>query len=184
MGHRAPGHAVAEVPFVVESVPATATWALRQEILRPHQTVAEMDYPGDRSPGAGHFAAFDTSKPKEEQIIGVVSVTHQSPPWPRQGEGEGEGKGEGEGEDEGDATGGWWRLRGMATVEGRRNEGIGRALVAVVIGHAGAHQGTGVWCNARLSAVDFYRAVGFETIGDTWVIPHIGQHIAMTRPLP
>lgn len=167
MGRRTPRRPhLRAVAYVIEQVPAPATYALRQRVLRPHQSVAEMDFPGDQDPDAGHFAAFDAGV---REIIGVVSVVRQAPPRSVRDD---------------DNGAGWWRLRGMATVERRRREGVGRALADAVAAHAMAQRGTGLWCNARLAAVAFYRTVGFETSGDAWDVADIGPHIKMTRALP
>lgn len=71
----------------------------------------------------------------------------------------------------------------MATVERRRHEGVGRALVDAVVAHVAGHGGSHLWCNARLSAVAFYQAVGFTTTGEAWDVPVIGPHIAMSRAI-
>jgi ribosomal protein S18 acetylase RimI-like enzyme len=143
----------------IRQVAADETYPLRQRVLRPHQTVAQVGSPADGDADAGHFAAYQGGK-----VVGVVSVLHQSP-------------------DDGPEQAGWWRLRGMATAEEVRGRGIGRALVAAVVAHAVAHDGTVLWCHARLPAVGFYRAAGFEATGEVWEEPAIGPHIAMWRSL-
>src|SRR5260221_12302022 len=72
-----------------------------------------------------------------------------------------------------------WRLRGMATAEDRRNEGIGSALLATVIDHVREHGGGLLWGNARVPAVSLYQRAGLTTRGESWDVPHIGAHIAM-----
>jgi GNAT superfamily N-acetyltransferase len=142
------------VSFAVTSVPASATLALRQRVLRPHQRVEDVAFEGDGDPRAAHFAAVD-----DGAVVGVVSVLPQPPQWAASGPG--------------------WRLRGMAAVPERRREGIGRALAAAVVAHV-EHQGGGLlWCNARLTAVPFYVSVGFEARGEPWEEPGIGPHVAM-----
>jgi predicted GNAT family N-acyltransferase len=69
----------------------------------------------------------------------------------------------------------------MATADGRRSEGIGAAVLAVVIAHVASHGGGLLWCNARLPAVEFYGRAGFLTKGETWADPDIGPHIVMSR---
>ena len=102
-----------------------------------------------------HFAAFDHG-----EIVATASVRFEAPPW---------------------STGGLaaWRLRGMATAEDRRNQGIGTVVLAAAFDHVGHHGGGLFWCNARLPAVAFYRRAGFTTHGEAWEEPVIGPHIAM-----
>jgi GNAT superfamily N-acetyltransferase len=144
-------------PVEVCLVPASATYPLRQRVLRPHQELAEMPLPGDESPDAGHFAAV-----ADGEVVGTASVLREPPPWAPDGRD-------------------WWRLRGMATEETRRNQGVGTLLVAAVIGHVRDRGGRILWCNARVPALEFYRRAGFATRGESWVEPHIGPHIAMAR---
>jgi len=142
----------------VEQVAADVTFPLRQRVLRPHETIDQMALPGDQAPGTAHFAAIDDDS--DSEVVGTASVRCQAPPWP---------------------TGGGpnWRLRGMATAEGRRSEGIGALVLAAVFEHVRSHGGGLLWCNARIPAVEFYRRAGFVTRGQGWVEPAIGPHIAM-----
>jgi GNAT superfamily N-acetyltransferase len=145
----------------VERVAPAVTFPLRQRVLRPHQTVEQMALPGDEAPDSAHFAAVETEgSPDSRVVVGTASVRREAPPWPTAG-------------------GPAWRLRGMATAEGRRGEGIGADVLAAVIEHVRAHGGGLLWCNARLPAVEFYRRAGLVTRGESWVEPIIGPHIAM-----
>jgi GNAT superfamily N-acetyltransferase len=145
----------------IEPVGAGQTYALRHLVLRPHQGVIEMGFPGDDDPASGHFAAFDATG----EVIGVATVLPQtSPNVPEPGS--------------------LWRLRGMAIAPGHRGQGTGRALLAVALAHTAAHGGTVLWCHARLAAVPFYRRGGFETAGDLWEEPVIGPHLVMWRRVP
>ena len=154
----------------VQPVTAEETWPLRQRLLRPHQTIDEVAFPGDHDSGTGHFAVFTGGR-----IVGVATVLHQPPPAaivtavalsdsPLD-------------------TPDWWRLRGMTVAEECRHRGAGAALLAAARDHAAAHLGRAMWCNARLPAVAFYRAMGFATAGEPWEEPAIGRHITMWRPL-
>lgn len=140
------------------------THVLRQRILRPHQTLAEMDYEGDNAEGARHYGAF-----REGQLVGVGSVrrallpeSHQRP---------------------GDDLRSAWQIRGMAVSEDVRGLGFGTGILRAIIGWAARHDGTLIWCNARTPALNLYRREGFETRGDEYSPPHIGPHYFMARPL-
>jgi GNAT superfamily N-acetyltransferase len=142
----------------VERVAARATFPLRQRVLRPHQTVDDLAQSGDDDPDSGHFAAIDAAG----EIVGTASVYREPPPWsPGATEA--------------------WRLRGMATAEGQRSQGIGGDVLAAVIAHVRSAGGGVLWCNARVPAVTFYRRAGFVTRGQPWDEPAIGPHVAMYR---
>jgi predicted GNAT family N-acyltransferase len=139
------------------------TWALRQAVLRPHQTVDQLALPDDDEMSTGSFAAIDA----EDEVVGTARVAPASPPFPA-----------GLYAPANSAT---WQLRGVATREGARNAGIGTALVCRVVSHVADDGGGLIWCNARVPAMDFYRRAGFVAHGDVWEDPAIGPHIVMWR---
>lgn len=148
----------------VERVTAEQTQPLRQQVLRPHQHLDDVGFPGEDDPHTAYFGAFATAV----RIIGVVTILRQCPlSWPAPGP---------------DPT--WWRLRGMATAENHRNAGAGSALVAAAVAHVAAQHGTVLWCYARMTAVPFYRKASFVAIGDPWDEPPLGLHLAMWRTVP
>jgi GNAT superfamily N-acetyltransferase len=69
-----------------------------------------------------------------------------------------------------------WRLRGMAVRRDSHRRGIGSALIAAAAAAAGQQRIDLIWCNARTSALPFYRAVGWRAIGEEFLtdtgIPH------------
>ncbi|HEY2427392.1 MAG TPA: GNAT family N-acetyltransferase [Acidimicrobiales bacterium] len=145
------------MPWAVERVEAGATLALRQRVLRPHQTLAELASADENDDAeTAHFAVIE-----DGDVIGTASVRRQAPPWGSDGPA--------------------WRLRGMATAEGRRSQGIGAAVLAAVIDRVRERGGGLLWCNARVPAVPFYQRAGFVTRGESWVEPFIGPHVAMER---
>jgi predicted GNAT family N-acyltransferase len=144
----------------IERVSWNDTRPLRHRVLRPHQRLEEVGLPGDDKADSGHFAAFDDLG----EIIATGVVIREAPPWSP---------------DLAPA----WRLRGMATAEGRRGEGIGRAVLDAAVAHVADHGGGLLWCTARLPAVEFYRHAGFETQGEPWEEHVIGPHVAMVRPV-
>ncbi len=135
----------------IRRVPASETFPLRRQVLRPHQSTDELSSAGV------HFAAFHGA-----EVIGTAIVIQEASPWDPDLDG---------------APG--WRLRGMATAEEWRNQGVGGALLQAVIAHVGDHGGGLLWCHARMAAVAFYQRNGFATRGEPWVEPIIGPHIAM-----
>ena len=74
---------------------------------------------------------------------------------------------------------GGWRLRGMATAPEVRGRGL-----AASVSHAAGQGGGELWCNARLAAVGFYAARGFEVVSDEFDVPDIGPHVVMATTVP
>ena len=137
---------------------AAATYALRQSILRSHQRLAEMEWPGDDHPESIHLMAYDDDEP-----IGMVSFHPLVRPASQ-------------------ATKSY-RLRGMGVVDERRSEGVGAALLDVGVALVEDGGGDEIWCHARERAVPFYERHGFIAVGDFWDVPVIGPHLVMVRGL-
>jgi predicted GNAT family N-acyltransferase len=75
-----------------------------------------------------------------------------------------------------------WQLRGMATQQGRRSQGIGASLLAFIEDELLASNPNGLlWCNARLGAVGFYERAGWKTTGDVFEVTGVGPHREMFR---
>ncbi len=154
---------------MIRRVTAADVRPLRHLVLRPNQPFEQTRYPGDDHPDTVHFGAF-----AGDRLVGVASLYREDRP----------GAGP-------EATG-WrlrgmaagWRLRGMATDPEARGRGHGRRLLSASVDHVAAAQGGELWCNARLVAVPFYRAAGFEVVGGEFDIPGIGPHYVMRRFVP
>ena len=134
------------------------THTLRLRILRPHQSLAEMVYPGDDDTETSHFGAFDA-----EALVGVVSLYREGLP-----------------EDERPTD---WRFRGMAVDTSRQRAGIGRHLMETMIAHARAQGGRRLWCNARTAAQGFYERNGMRPHGEIFDLVAIGPHVVMVMDL-
>jgi predicted GNAT family N-acyltransferase len=134
-------------------VGAADTAPLRQQVLRPHQTVDDVLAASDDAPS---IAVYDG-----ETVIACASVREE--PMPD------------------DARAGDWRLRGMASDPARRGEGHGAAALRAALDYARDRGAQRVWCNARMPAKGFYERYGFTTVGDPFDIDVIGPHYLMVR---
>lgn len=160
-----PGHGVEPAGSAADEVDAAqvarvglaATLALRHSVLRPHQRLEEVTFPGDTAPDSAHFAAILPSG----RAVSVATVLREPPPW-----------------DPGATQS--WRLRAMATDPQARGRGLGRRVLAAALAHAAERGATEVWCHARVPAQSFYERAGFARRGPAWEEPFIGPHIAMT----
>ena len=144
----------------VGPVTSAETWPLRKRVLRPHQEGDAVVLAGDEHPLAAHLGARDA----DGRVVGVATVVPEACPWAAEREGA-------------------WRLRGMATEEGRRGAGIGRAVLRAALAHVRAQGGRLVWCNARSGAVRFYEREGFAAGAEPYDDPVLGPHLPMWREL-
>jgi ribosomal protein S18 acetylase RimI-like enzyme len=143
----------------IRPIPAEMTHDLRHRVLRPHQPLAEMAYPGDDDPGTFHLGAFPAGGVGGAVPLGIVSMYAEPMP--------------------GDPRAGDLRLRGMAVEPGRQGRGLGAALVAAALTAARQAGGRRVWCNARTPAAGFYSRLGFTVAGEPFDLPGIGEHYVM-----
>jgi predicted GNAT family N-acyltransferase len=145
--------------FCILAVDAERVRPLRQRVLRPHQRAEELVYPGDVDPQSRHFAATNEAR----ELIAIASIYRQPhDQHPEIGE---------------------WRLRGMASAPEFRGTGAGGAVLRASICYAASISPTGLWCNARLGASDFYSHHSFVRVGAIFDIEGIGPHYLMTRML-
>ncbi len=70
------------------------------------------------------------------------------------------------------------RMRGVAIDAPFRGRGLGKRLLQEAQRIAAA-RGTGLWCQARVSAIPVYQSCGFERVGEEFSIPDIGPHYVM-----
>ena len=101
----------------VRRVGLEETLALKQRVLRPHQTIAELAQENTGLPDLACFAVVEG-----ERVIGTATVHREAAPWaPHETPA--------------------WRLRSMATEEGRRGQGIGTALLTAIVDHVRSRGG-------------------------------------------
>ena len=132
-------------------IAAEETIPLRLAVLRPGLPREAAIFPEDAR--AVHFGAFHDS-----EIVAIASLHQENFP--------------------GEAGRGW-RLRGMATAEGLRGQGIGSQLLRICLDYVAARDGAVLWCNARTEAATFYAKHGFATRGEEFQIPGVGPHFVM-----
>ena len=153
----------------VEVIPTVESYPLRHAVLRPHQSAAEVVWENDDEPGTATYGAVERAG---RSIVGVATVFPEPAPFDVTEAGVPKGAG-------GATT--TWRLRGMATRPDAQGQGIGTSVLKAVLDHVAAAGGDLLWCNARVSAVAFYKRAGFRTWGPAWVISSIGPHVVMWR---
>jgi len=78
------------------------------------------------------------------------------------------------------------QLRGMAVDPALQGTGVGRTLLRAGTGRARRDGATLVWARARDTALGFYSAEGFETVGDAFIDESTGlsHHLVLLRLAP
>ena len=142
----------------IRSITSAETHCLRQRVLRPTQTIAEMEWSLDRVDGSFHLGAEE-----DDRLVAIATFLREpceQVPGSLQ-----------------------YRLRGMATVAEYQAKGIGSALLRSGLDHLRRLSADVVWCNAREGALGFYGKEGFTTSGPAFMIEGIGLHHLMYRQL-
>ena len=71
-----------------------------------------------------------------------------------------------------------YALRAMAVAPEHQRQGVGAALLRVVVDQVREP----LWCNARLSAVPFYTRMGWQAVGPVFMLQDRGPHQRMVMP--
>lgn len=142
----------------VKQIDAKDTYSLRHKILRPHGSIEDCYYPGDNDDLTFHLGAYVNDK-----LVSVASFYMDNHP-----------------DIENEYQ---FRLRGMATLDEHRGQGMSSALLRTAFPLIKKNHVDTIWCNARTSAHGFYKKVGFEEIGRVFDIDPIGPHQLMRKNL-
>jgi GNAT superfamily N-acetyltransferase len=138
--------------------PAT-TVTLRRQVLRPHETDAEV------AAAMTHPRLLAVGVPDGDRLLACALAQPEPCPDPVGG-------------------GSPWRLRGMATDPDHRGRGLGASVLARLLDEVAARGADVVWCNARTPAVGLYARAGFVVVGEPWEDPVVGPHVRMAVSLP
>ena len=76
-----------------------------------------------------------------------------------------------------------YQLRGMATLPEYKGLGYGRALVLKAEKLLSDKKVEKIWCNARVSALGFYKSVNYNIRGDRFTVDRVGEHYMMYKML-
>jgi GNAT superfamily N-acetyltransferase len=148
----------------VKQITAEQVLPLRAKVLRPHHPLMDCVFESDHVALAGHFGAG----PSDGEILSVGTIYPEAFPGPPEQGTE------------------FWRLRGMATDEAARGQGLGARILHSCIEHARKNRAqpkTAIWAHARTGALKFYRRHGFRTVGAEYNMPGIGPHYLIVLDL-
>lgn len=79
-----------------------------------------------------------------------------------------------------------YQFRKFATVVKAQGKGYGSFLLTHIISYAKEHGATRIWCNARVSAMPFYRKFGFTATGQQFSrrqIDFVMMELQLDNPL-
>lgn len=135
------------------------TYPIRQQILRPGRPKEEVQFSGDTDKSTLHLGAF-----VDNRLVGIASfVKNPHKDFDEQEQ---------------------YQLRGMAILPEARNKQLGKQLLQWAEAFLKEQRQVNfLWCNARESAVDFYRKNNYRTHGDYFEIPNVCTHIVMYKYL-
>ncbi len=74
-----------------------------------------------------------------------------------------------------------YRLRGMATNPAYQGQGLGKKLLLESFEILKSKNADVLWCNARITALPFYKKLNFQVVGTEFEIEGIGPHYLMMR---
>lgn len=146
-----------EIPIIKELHPE-AIYPIRHEVLRKGKPFETSFFDGDNLTSTKHFGLFI-----ENNLVGVASLFKQ--------------------ENEKLNFESQYQLRGMAILETHQKKGYGNLLVERAEFFSKAMNADIIWFNARESAVNFYKKLGYEIFGKPFDIKNIGLHYVMFKKL-
>src|ERR1700744_6283644 len=139
---------------MIKFVPVEAVLPIRSVVLRDNRlTPDECRWDSDKLADAFHLGYY-----VGDELACIASFHPQS---------------------YGEFTGMGYQLRGMATTEKYRGQGIGNQLLNFALTYLRGQKVNYLWCNARTKALKFYKNLGFELISSEFEVPVIGPHYVL-----
>lgn len=140
---------------MIKFIKAEETLPLRSKVLKRNMPLKQCIFPTDHL--GFHLGYF-----LDENIITVATIFEED--FPALGPG-------------------GYRLRGMATEPRYARKGYGAAVIKFAIDESKNRGAAYIWCNARSSALGFYRKLNFEILSEENEVSGIGAHYNMSLQL-
>ncbi len=138
---------------MVRFIGSSKTLPLRSAVLRNGLPLADCVFPTDEVEGAFHLGCF-----VDGQLVSVASF------FPMKYR---------------DRNENGYQLRGMATDQVCAGKGYGSLIIDFALGQLKGTKAAYLWCNARTSAVEFYKKKGFTAVSAEFEIEGVGPHYEM-----
>jgi len=142
----------------VKQIEAKDTYPIRSVVLRPGLPKETCHFAGDHDEHTFHLGAFE-----DNQLVSIASFYFVKNPQIQNNY--------------------QYQLRGMATLEQHRAQGLSSALLRTAFPIIKNNHVDLLWCNARKEAQGFYEKVGFKTISEEFQIEGVGPHFLMTKDI-
>jgi len=141
---------------LIKEITVEKTYPIRHQILRPHQSIDDCKYNGDRDNYTKHFGIYLNNK-----LVGIVSIYKSSLNHFQGKNG--------------------WQIRAMATDVSIRKKGYAKKLLKKAEDYTIKNGANYIWCNARISALGFYEKNDYKIYGKEFYVEDIGQHYIMIK---
>ena len=142
---------------VVQFISAAQTIDLRCRILRPGQPVENCQYVGDDDEQTFHLGALADAK----IVSNGTFMKEKNKNFPESLLS--------------------YRLRGLATDSEFQKQGFGQLIINSAVQELLKRNCDLLWFNARVSAEEFYRKLGFSALPEIFDIPLAGPHKVMYK---
>lgn len=144
--------------LIIKEIHASDTFPVRHAVLRPGKPIESCHFDGDNSETTFHFGLYTN-----HQLVGILSLfKNKNPIFEETSQ---------------------FQIRGMAILENHQKQGFGKLLIQYATSALTNRNEKFIWFNARESAVDFYKKLGFETIGTPFDIATVGIHFLFFKKL-
>lgn len=138
-------------------ISAEQTIDLRSRVLRPGQPIENCHYKEDNYESTFHLGIFASGKVVSNgTFIQQAHDNFKDAKYP-------------------------YRLRGMATDPNLQKHGLGRSIIEQALIELQKRNCDLIWFNARVTAEEFYKKLGFNVIENIFDIPLIGPHKVMYK---
>lgn len=143
--------------YKLRTITARETWPVRHPVLRKGRPLEDVYMEADEKESTFHLGIY-----YKEKIVGVASFMEDT--YPK-------------------FKGVQSRLRGMAVLPEYRKKGLAELLLKKGEELLIEKGRTLLWFNARIVALNFYKNLGYKTMGEVFEIPLVGQHYVMKKEL-
>lgn len=144
--------------ITIRPIEPKETYAIRQIVLRPNRAIETCFFDGDEVQSTIHFGLY-----ADGEQAGIISLfKNNSASFEHENQ---------------------YQIRGMAVLEHFQKMNFGRELVTHSEAFLKSKDTELLWFNARASAVDFYKKLGYHIIGHAFDIPDVGTHYVMWKKI-
>lgn len=142
----------------IKNISVTDSIKVRHSVLRIGKPIESCQFRGDNLPTTNHFGLFI-----DKNLIGIVSVfKNKNTIFNLENQ---------------------FQIRGMAVLSEFQKKGFGANLVKHCEEYIKNQNGALIWFNARQNAVPFYEKLGYNTVGNSFIIAEIGIHYIMKKEI-